>query len=50
MGQLGSGQDRLFYLFNLDNHVPREHLLRGFVLSGFRFSRWRIARRICPML
>jgi transposase len=29
MGQLGSGQDRLFYSFNLDNHVPREHLLRG---------------------
>jgi hypothetical protein len=29
MGQLGSGQDKLFYSFNLDNHVPREHLLRG---------------------
>jgi len=29
MGQLGSGQDKLFYLFNLDDHVPRQHLLRG---------------------
>src|SRR6201993_2424767 len=28
MGQLGGGQDKLFYSFNLDNHVPREHLLR----------------------
>jgi transposase len=24
-----SGQNKLFYSFNLDNHVPREHLLRG---------------------
>jgi transposase len=22
-------QDRLFYAFNLENHVPRDHLLRG---------------------
>jgi hypothetical protein len=29
MCQLGSGQDELFYSFNLDNHVPREYLLRG---------------------
>jgi len=29
MGQLGCGKDKLFYSFNLDNHVPREHLLRG---------------------
>lgn len=29
MGQLGSGQDKLFYSFNLDHHDPREHLLRG---------------------
>jgi len=28
-GQLGSGQDKLFYSFDLDNHVPHEHLLRG---------------------
>jgi hypothetical protein len=29
MGQQGSGQDRLFYSFNLDEHVPQDHLLRG---------------------
>src|SRR6188508_2486449 len=29
MGQQGGSQDRLFYSFNLDDHVPREHLLRG---------------------
>jgi len=29
MGQLDSGQDKLFYSFSLDNHVPRTHLLRG---------------------
>jgi transposase len=29
MGQLDSGQDKLFYSFNIDNHVPRTHLLRG---------------------
>jgi transposase len=29
MGQLGGGQDKLFYLFNLDDHIPREHLQRG---------------------
>jgi hypothetical protein len=29
MGQLESGQDKLFYSFNIDNHVPRTHLLRG---------------------
>src|ERR1700751_1132230 len=29
MGQQAGGQDRLFYSFNLDNHVPRDHLLRG---------------------
>jgi len=29
MCQLGSGQDKLFHSFNLDNHVPREYLLRG---------------------
>lgn len=25
----GSGQDKLFYSFNLDDHVPQSHLLRG---------------------
>jgi len=29
MGQQGDGQDRLFYSFNLDDHVPQDHLLRG---------------------
>jgi hypothetical protein len=29
MGRLDTGQDKLFYSFNLDNHVPCEHLLRG---------------------
>ena len=29
MGQRDKVQDRLFYAFNLDDHVPREHLLRG---------------------
>jgi transposase len=29
MGRQGSGQNNLFYSFNLDSHVPREHLLRG---------------------
>jgi len=29
MGQQGGGQDRLFYSFNLDDHVPQNHLLRG---------------------
>jgi len=29
MGQHGGGQDRLFYSFNLEDHVPQNHLLRG---------------------
>jgi transposase len=29
MGQSGGTQDRLFYSFNLDDHIPRDHLLRG---------------------
>lgn len=29
MGQQGGGQGRLFYSFNLDDHVPQGHLLRG---------------------
>ena len=28
MGQTAS-QDQLFYAFNLSDHVPRDHLLRG---------------------
>ena len=29
MGQQSGSHDRLFYSFNLDDHVPRNHLLRG---------------------
>src|SRR5450755_1060403 len=29
MGRQGGSQDKLFYAFNLDDHVPRGHLLRG---------------------
>src|ERR1700687_1106852 len=29
MGQHSGSQDRLFYSFNLDDHVPADHLLRG---------------------
>ena len=29
MGQLSSGQERLFYSFNLDDHIPTNHLLRS---------------------
>jgi len=29
MGQQVGGQQRLFYAFNLDEHIPSNHLLRG---------------------
>lgn len=29
MGRQAIGQDRLFYSFNLEDHVPANHLLRG---------------------
>ena len=29
MGRLASGQERLFYSFNLEDHVPQSHLFRG---------------------
>lgn len=29
MGHQSCGQDRLFYSFNLEDHVPADHLLRG---------------------
>jgi len=29
MGQRPEAQDKLFYSFSLDDHVPRGHLLRG---------------------
>lgn len=40
MGHQGGVQDKLFYSFNLDDHVPQSHLLRGidrvFDLSDLR--------------
>ncbi len=40
MGQQQDGQERLFYSFNLEDHVPQDHLLRGIDaaldLSGLR--------------
>jgi transposase len=29
MGQLPGGQQRLFYSFSLEDHVPTQHLLRS---------------------
>lgn len=29
MGSQGGAQERLFYSFSLDDHVPKDHLLRG---------------------
>ena len=29
MGRQSGGHKQLFYAFNLDDHVPSEHLLRG---------------------
>jgi hypothetical protein len=29
MGRQPGGQKQLFYSFNLDDHVPSDHLLRG---------------------
>jgi len=29
MGRQGGCRDKLFYSFNLDDHIPRNHLLRG---------------------
>jgi hypothetical protein len=29
MGSQTSGQERLFYSFNLEDHIPPNHLLRG---------------------
>ena len=40
MGQSSGNQNRLFYSFNLEEHVPANHLLRGiaefFDLSDLR--------------
>src|SRR6187401_2244256 len=45
MGQRGGSQDRLFYSFNLDDHVPREHLLRG--IDRF-FGLGELRRHLAP--
>lgn len=29
MGQLSTGQDRLFYSLNFEDHIPKNHLLRS---------------------
>ena len=29
MGRLTGGQEKLFYSFSLEDHIPRDHLLRG---------------------
>ena len=29
MGQQAGDQERLFYSFNLEDHIPADHLLRG---------------------
>jgi len=46
MGQLPGGQQRLFYSFNLEDHVPPQHLLRSIDqcldLSDLRAT-WRIS-------
>ncbi len=30
MGSQGAGQAPLFYAFNPEDHIPADHLLRGF--------------------
>ena len=29
MGQMGGGQEKPFYVFNLEDHIPQDHLLRS---------------------
>ena len=43
MGRTGGAQEQLFYSFNLDDHVPSDHLLRGEV---FRTLATQKERRI----
>ena len=47
MGRRG-GADRLFYSFNLDGHLPRDHLLRGIdqVLTSVIYT--TISNRLQP--
>jgi hypothetical protein len=39
MGQLPGGQQRLFYSFNLEDHVPAQHLLRSTERSPHNFPK-----------
>ena len=45
MGHRSGNQDRLFYSFNLDEHVPAGHLLRG--IDRFSTST-DLSREIAP--
>src|SRR5450432_1261983 len=45
MGHRGGSQDRLFYSFDLDDHVPRSHLLRG--IDRF-FDLGELRRHLAP--
>lgn len=46
MGQLPGGQQRLFYSFNLEDHVPAQHLLRSIdqcLISVIYVPTWQIS-------
>ena len=45
MGRQGGSQDKLFYAFNLDDQVPRSHLLRG--IDRF-FDLGELRRHLAP--
>ncbi len=45
MGRQGDSQDKLFYAFNLDDQVPRGHLLRG--IDRF-FDLSELCRHLAP--
>jgi len=52
MGSQGGAQERLFYSFSLDDHVPKDHLLRGvdrfLDLSELREHLTPLKQRCCP--
>jgi len=53
MGQLSSGQERLFYSFNIEDHIPANHLLRSIdrcLLNNLRHYLSIPANRLCSML
>lgn len=45
MGQLSSGQERLFYSLNLEDHISVNHLLRSIDRCMVRSSLLRLALR-----